>query len=100
MSFIILRNGVILAEPGQLDPMIALQPTKTVATKFDGGAQMLIDQLVERIAHIRKEWLADGVPLTEVEIPVQDMFEEFADLLESAGCRFNRKAIVGDAQNV
>jgi hypothetical protein len=98
--FIQLKNGVILTNPGQLDPMLASLPAQVVPDRRVVPQQKFIDDMVAHVAHIRQEWLADGVPLSQVEIPVQDMFEEIADLLERMGCKFDRGLIVGDPTHV
>ena len=85
-----LKNGCILTEPGQLDPVLAMQPVKTVAWNSE-----VVESIISQAAAVRLEWLAEGAPLDSVQISVQDMLDEIANILDRAGCHYNRARIIG-----
>ena len=74
-NFLQLPNGTILANDWtQIQPAVA-RVYQTIN----------VDALIASIQRRRADWLSDGDDLTTVQIPVADMFEEFADLLVELG---------------
>lgn len=78
-NFVQLSNGNILANPAQLDALLATRKTKIIRAP---STQQFISQLIAEIHDVYQDWQLSGQPLDKTTITVAQMFTEISNILE------------------